>query len=246
MVGALVKAKGGPQLRDHSAQNGAVADQILRPQVGQQTVQLGKYPFPGQIFHETGQVGHGFLRFFLRCQPETDGEPDTPQDPQGILPESGLGIAHGTQNAFFQVFPAAEGVAKASCGRICHGVDGEIPAGKVFFNVSDEFHPIRMPVVPVVPFGAEGGDLHHLAIHDNAHGAVLFAGQNQGVIGKNRLHLGRRGGGAEVVVMGRQPQTGIPDAAAYGVGSKTRILQPLDAGSGGIRQEHHASSPLGN
>ena len=143
----------------------------------------------------------------------------------------------------FQILPASEGIGKASGGGIGHGIDGKIPPGQVFFDVRDEFHPFRVPVVPVIALGAEGGDLYYVFVQDHRHGAVLFAVEDQGISGENGFGLLRQGIGAEVVVVGGQSQNGIPDAAAHGPGLKARPFQGIDTGQNIIRQEHRFPPP---
>ena len=123
---------------------------------------------------------------------------------------------------------SAEGIGKAPAGRPGHGIDGEIPAGKIFPDIRHEFDPIRMPVVSVAAFGAEGGDLHHTLRSDHTHSSVLFSGQYQIVVGKEGFRLLRQSSGAEIIVLGSKPQQHVPYAASNGISGKTGCFQPVD------------------
>ena len=129
----------------------------------------------------------------------------------------------------FQILPPAERVRKSPLWRVGHGVDGKVPAGKVALDIRHEFHPVRVAVVPVAAFRAEGGDLHRAVLRDDGDGAVLLPCQHQPVIPENRFRLLRQGAGAQVVVVGSQPQTGIPNTAPHSVGGKAGIFQQIDA-----------------
>ena len=130
----------------------------------------------------------------------------------------------------FQVLLTAEGIGEAPGGGPGHGVDGEIPPGQIAGDVLHKFHPLRVAVVEIGPLGAEGGDLHHAALGDHAHGAVLLARQNQFIIVEDRFRLVRQGGGAKVIVRRFQSQQAVPDAPAHGVCSKARFFQSVNAG----------------
>ena len=91
-----------------------------------------------------------------------------------------------------------------------------------------------MPAVPVIPLGAEGGDLHHSRVGADAHGAVLLPCQHQSLPGKHLFHLLRQGGGAKVKVRRGQSQQGIPDAAPHHIGSEPMIFQGVQDGYNGL------------
>ena len=238
----LVKVQRRPQLRNRRRHNPPEPEQILPSRRGQQAAHLLKNPFPGQRVQQRGQTLHGRHGGHVRRQGKPGRKPGAPQNPQGVLPEAGLRVPHRPQNAPAQVLPAAEGVGKAPGGGISHGVDGKVPPGQILPQVGDEPDPVRVPVVPVAPFPAEGGDLHHAVAGDHAHGAVLFPGQHQLPVRKHRLRLGRQRRGTQIVVMGRQPQHRIPDASAYGVAGKARRLQRVHA-PGHVGGKLHDAAP---
>ena len=93
-------------------------------------------------------------------------------------------------------------------------------------------------MIPIVALSAEGGDLHHTLLRDNAHGAVLQSGQHQRMVGEKIPDRFRFCGGAKVIIMGGQPQQRIPDAATHRVGSKAGLFQTVQAGPHIFRQPH--------
>ena len=94
---------------------------------------------------------------------------------------------------------------------------------------------VRVAAVPVIPFRAEGGDLHHAAVRDHTHGTVLFPGQHQRAAAEHRLCFLGQGGGTQVVILGRQSKKHIPDAAPYRIGSVAGLLQSGNTLPDGIR-----------
>ena len=99
--GVLVKAHRGPQFRDDLGDDGAIMEQLLLVDFGQEATEFPENPFPGQVVQQSRQRQHGPFRFRFRGQTVGDGEPQPPQNSQGILPESGFRVAHTAQNALF-------------------------------------------------------------------------------------------------------------------------------------------------
>ena len=241
----LVKAHHGGKLGDHLGQNRGKPDEVLGSGFCQEAAQLAINPLPGQILHQRGLGAHGALRFRFDGQTEPGGKPDAPENSQGILPEPGIGVAYGPEDAVFNVFRSAKGVGIAPGGGPGHGIHGEIPPGQVLLNVGDEVHPVRVAVVRIGSLGAEGGDLHHAKVRDNAHGAVPHPGVHLGKPGKYRLGLLRQGAGAQVIVVGHNAHPVVPDTAAHGVGCKPGVLQHADALTYGLRELHIRPPPPG-
>ena len=235
VVGAvLVKPDRGSHLRNGRPHNGGKLQQIRPGDQGQQLAQLLKYPLPGQAVQPPGLIVHGPPGFRLHGQTVTNGKADAPENPQGILPEPFFRCSHRPEDFIFQILPPAEGVGKPPCGGIGHGIDGKIPPGQILLHIPHEAHPVRMPAVPVIPLGAEGGDLHHARVGADAHGAVLLPCQHQSLPGKHLFHLLRQGGGAKVKVRRGQSQQGIPDAAPYHIGGKPMVFQGVQDGYNGL------------
>ena len=96
-----------------------------------------------------------------------------------------------------------------------HRIDGEIPAGEVLPQAAGEGDPVGVAEVGIAPFPAEGRNLQHLAVQEDADGAVAHphpvdAAPREG--GDDRF---RRGGGGEVPVVGGKAHRRVPDAAAH-------------------------------
>ena len=65
------------------------------------------------------------------------------------------------------------------------------------------------------------------------------------MIGKQGFGLFGQGGGTEIVILRLQPQTGIPDAAAYGIGGEAGIFQRADTGADILGQIQGQASSVG-
>ena len=186
---------------------------------------------------------HGCQSGRFHGQTEANRKPDTPQNPQGILPKPLHRIPNGPENAVFQIVSAAKGVGKAAMGGPGHGIDSEIPPGKIRLHMGDKGYPVRMTIVPVGSLCAEGGDFHHGAVGDDAYSAVFFACKNQGILGKYRFRLLRQSGSAKVKIRRLQSQTVIPYAAADAPGLVSGIFQSGNTFRN-IRRQNHSRYAL--
>ena len=207
----------------------AKAQQILCGCHKQQLAQFVKNTFPGDFIQQRCQRKHGFFRCGIRRQVKTCSKADTTQNTKCILFKANLRRAHGTQDLLFHIFLTAEGIGKTPGGGVGHGIDGEVPTGKVSFNVVYEGDPIRVTAVRVAAFGAEGGDLHHALFRDDTYGSVLYTGQHQCMILKSVLNLLRTGVGTKIVIVGHNAQQQIPHAAAHGITRIATLFQYIDA-----------------
>ena len=195
----------------------------------------------GVVFHRRALLHPVFLSPQKPLQP-----PEVEQvqvEPQGVLPKAPGGFPHTAQRFSLQVLPAPHGVKKSPPGVPGHGVDGEIPPGKVCLHLPDKGHPVRMPVVGIGPVGAVGGHLPVFPLQPDGKGAVAQAGGDYLPAGKDRLHLLRPGGGAKVPVLGRKAQETIPDAAPHRPGLVSRPFQPLQNRGGRRRHGDFPHSP---
>ena len=187
---------------------------------------------------------HGLHGGGLHRQVEPGGKPDAPQDAQRVFPEAPVRLSHTAENALFQVCLAAKGVGVSAPGGPGNCIDGEVPSGQVGFDIRHEFHPPGVAVIVIAALRAEGGDLCHAAGEPQTHGAVADAHGILLYIPENSLDLLRPCPGGDVVVIGRQPQQFVADAAAHQIGGIARLLQgaedPFGLGTG-----EHLSPPQG-
>ena len=184
VVAMLVKAHQGSQFRDHLGNDRRKGQQILSLRQQEKFAQLLKNPFPGQILHQGCQVKHGFPGFFLHLQPKPHGKAHASQNPQAVLLKPLFRLAHRPEDAIFQILRPAKGIAQTTQGGIGHGVDGEIPPGQILLDGGHKADLLGMAIVQIVPLGAEGGDLHHAVVRNNAHGAMLLSRQHLGIVGE--------------------------------------------------------------
>ena len=154
-------------------------------------------------------------------------EPVQPQDTQSILGEPPVRCAHRPQDAALQVGLPAEGVDEPLFFVVGHGVDGEIPPGKVFQHVRHKVYFVRVAAVAVAALGAEGGDLVKGTVLLHGHGAVLQAGRDALLRPEQSDHLLGQGAGAQVPVVGHKAQQAVPHAAAHRVGRIARTVQSI-------------------
>ena len=220
MGGTLVKGNRGGQLRHRPGENRGIEGHGIHRQQGQNPAQLGIDPLPGQAVQQRRQGKHGIQGLLFRGQPKSQGKPDPPKDPQGILPEPGVRDPHRPEDFSFQVLPPPKGVAVPGALRPGNGVHRKVPAGKVLPDIPHKGHPVRMAAVGIAAVSAEGGDFHHSPGGDYADGAVLFPGGDKAPVREHRLRLLRFRVGAQVVVVGGKPQQAVTDTAPHRPGLK--------------------------
>ena len=107
-----------------------------------------------------------------------------------------------------------------------HGVHRQVPALKVLPQAAGEGDGGGVPVVGIVPVGAEGGDLAGRLSAADGHGAVPQSG-GDGEVVKEGHGLLRQGRGGHVPVVGRFAHEDVPDAAAYDIRLVSGTLQRL-------------------
>ena len=158
---------------------------------------------------------------------EPGREPVEPQDAQRVLLKAAFRLPHRPHEMGGKVVPPAKGVDEPFLGAVCHSVDGEIPPGKILPYIRHKADGIRVAAIGIGPFGAEGRCLIEPAALLHRHGAVLQAGGDTLFLPEQRHHLLRAGAGAEVPIVGGQPQQAVPDTAAHGVGRMARPMERI-------------------
>ena len=123
---------------------------------------------------------HGGGGFRLDGKSQPCGKAQSPEDAQRILVKPLLRIAYRPQDTLLQVCLSAKGIDQSGFGRERHGIDGEIPSGKVFLDGLCKANAVGPPMVGIGAFGAEGSDLQPHAIQHRRHRAVLQAGVQHG------------------------------------------------------------------
>ena len=157
------------------------------------------------------------------------GKPQAPQNPQGVLGEAAGRLPHAAEQPGGQILLAVEQIHQAPLGMPGHGVDGEIPAGKVVLQAAGKGHGIRVAAVGIGPVAAEGGDFNGVVPGGHpGDGAVGRAGLHQALPGKAGLCLLGQGAGGDVPVRGRLAQQGIPHAAPHAPGPEAPGLQAAE------------------
>ena len=214
------------QLRQDNGQNGGFQiasgpgcrqqlEQFLLDALRRDAVQM-RPQCPGS---STGGWGDG--------EAEPGREPVEPQDAQRVLLKAAFRLPHRPHEMGGKVVLSAKGVDEPFLGAVCHGVDGEIPPGKILPHIRHKADGIRVAAIGVSPLGAEGRCLIEPAALLHRHGAVLQAGGDALFLPEQRHHLLRAGAGAEVPIVGGQPQQAVPDTAAHSVGRMARPMERI-------------------
>ena len=120
---------------------------------------------------------------------------------QSVLVKAPVRLADAADNMIFQILLPAERVGKSLRRAVCHGVDGEIPTGKVGGEVEGELHALWVAVVLIFAVKPKGGYLKRRT-DNNGQRAVLNSCFDAVKIPKNRLHLFGRSRGCYVPIIG--------------------------------------------
>ena len=131
------------------------------------------------------------------------------------------------QDALLQVLLPSKGVDEPLGIVVGHGIDGKVPPGQVLPHIRHKVYLVRVAAVGIGPLGAEGRCLIEPAALLHRHGAVLQAGGDTLFLPEQRHHLLRAGAGAEVPIVGGQPQQAVPDTAAHSVGRMARPMERI-------------------
>ena len=134
-----------------------------RRRCGQQLVELGRDPLPGEVRHELGVVGERAERRRLDGELEGRGEPNRPDHPEGILPEPRRRVADGPEDPGVDIGQPVVRVDErgglAGSRAPGHRVHREVAAGEVELDRVAELDPVRPPEVGVVVVAPERRDL---------------------------------------------------------------------------------------
>ena len=84
------------------------------------------------------------------------GEPVEPQDAQRVLLKAAFRLPHRPHEMGGKVVPPAKGVDEPLLSAVCHGVDGEIPPGKILPHIRHKADGIGVAAIGIGPLGAEG------------------------------------------------------------------------------------------
>ena len=224
----LGAADAGLHFGHRTGQDLAVLGQ-RRPRVGgaEQTVDLGINALGAHALQRIPRLQGRGSGGFVQSKAQPGREAQRPQDAQSILGKALGRVAHTADHARRQVIPPAVQINNTLARSVGHGVDGKIPPGQVPGQVVHELHRIGMAVVVVVAVQAVGSHLVGFAVEHHRHRAVLFAGQNQLMVGKQAAHFLRPGRGTDVPVPGGAAQQAVTHAAAHHIGSVPGTLQRL-------------------
>ena len=108
-----------------------------------------------------------------------------------ILCETGFGLADGAQNPGTQIGFPPDPIMEGFCDRVEEeAVDREIASSGVGLGIA-KCHPIWVPSIRVIRFGAERGDLELLSLLEDEQHAKLAPHRNG--VGEQRLDLIGRG-----------------------------------------------------
>ena len=135
------------------------------------------------------------------------------------------------------VIQTADEIMQGEIGNVVvQRVDGEIPPQGIFLDIAPgvvaQYQAgffvgvVLVPVRVVFPIhGAEGGDLDDFAA--KAHMHDLEAATNDAAALEQAIDLFRRGIGAHIEILGLATTENIPQAAAYQIGFKARLVQAI-------------------
>ena len=217
----------------------------------EQLAQLIAHPLRGNDADARGHLLHGLGRVRGQIEAELRGEPRGTHHPQGVIAEGDLGGGWGPQAPLGERVEAVIRVAEAQVGQPQgHGVDGEVPAPQVVFELVPEGDD-RLAGHPVIGIGAIGRDLDAGLTADAADGAEV-APDVPGRIrpgSQQSLDLGRARTGGEVQVDGRAPEEGIThrpaDQRQLVSGGGKELPELGQQGQRGAQMRHRAAHRLG-
>src|ERR1051326_5328739 len=234
IAGELVEFTGGPAPR--SPLPDFRQPDPRRPDIDPQGEQLGdtaRRPDPleplvahalGRELRQTlGVALRGLQRARVDAEVEARAEAQRPQDPEIVLLEPPVRVAHRANQLLSQVVRALEGVAPLVADRMVGDrVDREVAAREVVGERDAELHHGVPAVGADVP--AERGDLVGPVVPvEHRDGAVLDPHGNGAL--EQAPHCVRGGGGREIEVVVLEVQQVVADRAAHAPGLEAGLLQ---------------------
>src|SRR3989344_3255033 len=172
--------------------------------------------------------GGGGLRFDLET--EVSGEAHPRQEPEGVLAEARLRVAHRPQYILLDVLLAAERVDVLSALETARDrVHGKVAPLEVLFDRLCECDLVRMALVGVFPLFAERRDFDHFetrirALRLHAHGPERILVD---AFREERLHLLRSGVGRDVPILRFAAEQKVAETAAHKVCLKAGVMKRL-------------------
>ena len=234
VFGVLQKVKGGGKLGQENGDHVAVgAQNANRIAPHDQLTEFLADPFLRNVSEQMATGVDLTVGFTLKRKSEHRCKANGAQDPQSVLLKSLFGVSDGADETVREILAPAEGINDPALGVIRHGIDGEIPAGKIVaeaFGIGDRE---GMTVVGIVAVHAIGGDLQRLSLQNHGDRAVLLADLDRSAVAKAGEGLIGQGACGQIPVVGSSAQERIADASANGVGLMSLCFQSPDCKHGG-------------
>ena len=181
----LGKSHGITHFGENFCQNVAMVLQYMRgTRTDQQFRHFRVNPLSADIFQQSLFFFHGCRGGRVNGKTKLCGKPKSPKNPQSIFLESLRRIAYSPNHTGFQIIFAPEKVDDGALSIGSHGIDGKIPASKIFPKTFYKFHPIRAAMVAVISVLAESGDFIGLFFQHHGDSAVLQSGFDDMITGK--------------------------------------------------------------
>ena len=150
----------------------------------------------------------------------------TAQQAKGILCEALIGPLHATERLRLEIGHPVKGVDVLACqGVPSDGVDGEVTAFEIFFELGDEADRIRPPLVGVTRLMPKGRHLNRRLVDHDRDRSMLQACGIDAL--EQRHHLLRPSRGRDVEIAGRSIQQPISDPTSCDHGAMTGALKAL-------------------
>ncbi len=198
------------------------AEAVLSVALGEDAGEFVADAFGGNASNRGSLGGDGGAGVGVKGEAEASRKTDGAEKAEMVFAKAKGGVANGADEAAGEIVAAANEVEDfAGEGIEEEAVDGEVAAGGVSGGGSLEGDAIGPAAVGVGVLAAIGGDFDAIDEHDAEVGADAEG------IGKEGLHLLRRGTRGDVVVGGLAVEQEVADAAAdpvSGVSGRTQAL----------------------
>ena len=207
------------------------------------TLELRENAFRGDVRQKLPVFAQRRGGLLLDGQAEPCRKAQRAQNAQRILPEALARVADAAQDAVFQILPPAEIVPHTARRAVRHGVHRKIAPREIGMDIAHKGNAVRVTAVGVAALGAKGRDLDGPGRREQRKRAVLQAGFDHALAGKDLFHLLRRRGRAEIPVMRLDAEQRIAHTPAHGIALPPGTLELFQCAGSVFRQLHHDPSP---
>ena len=216
----LVESDTWSKLWDDDRHDITVVQQNLeRTATQEEFVQFRLDTFCGDVAQAWCELVNRLGRVLLDRESVGRSEPESPHNPQSVLPEPVRRIAYTRNFIVPQGFLTTERVNQAIDFVVGHGVHGEVTSRQILSKTRRETHTVRVAAVRILTVNTECRDLvlFPSITQTDRNCAVFDAGFNglYATFCKSLQNLHRCCVGADIPIMRLQAEQAISDASAY-------------------------------